>query len=229
MTTFAFIFARGGSVGVPRKNVRELAGKPLIAYSIELACEIPSVDKVFVSTDDPEISEVAKRYGAEVIHRPSELAQSDSSEWLAWRHAIESLETKGFNFDVFLSLPTTAPLRSISDVKACLNSLDESVDIVLTMTESNRSPWFNMVKEVNGYISLLVEGTDISRRQDAPSSNDLTTVAYVTRPEYIKSAEGIFYGRVKGVSVPPERSIDIDTEFDFLLAELLVEHSEKKL
>ncbi len=227
MTTFAFIFARGGSVGVPRKNVKELLGKPLIAYSIEIAKKISSIERIFVSTDDQEISKVAKDYGAEVIDRPSIISQSDSPEWLAWRHAIEALKEKGMDFDVFLSLPTTSPLREAEDIKACLNSFDDSVDMVLTMAESSRSPWFNMVKEKDGYLSLLIEGGDISRRQDAPKSYDLTTVAYVTRPEYIMSADRIFQGRVKGITIPQERSLDIDTEFDFLIAELILKNSKK--
>jgi len=94
MRTFAFIFARGGSKGVPGKNIKEICGKPLIAYSIEIAKEIKSIEKIFVSTEDDNIATVAKEFGADIIPRPHLLAKDDSPEWLAWQHAIKWLEEK---------------------------------------------------------------------------------------------------------------------------------------
>ena len=89
MKIFAFIFARGGSKGIPGKNIRNLGGKPLLAHSILMAQSIDKISRVFVSTDDQEIADIGAEYGAEIIERPPELAQDDSSEWLAWLHAIE--------------------------------------------------------------------------------------------------------------------------------------------
>ena len=94
MKTYAFIFARGGSKRVPGKNIRILAGKPLLAYSIEQAGEIESVEKIFVSTEDPAIAEVAREYGADVIDRPEKLARDDTPEWLAWQQAVEWVQKK---------------------------------------------------------------------------------------------------------------------------------------
>ena len=102
MKTYAFIFARGGSKGVARKNIRSLAGKPLLVYSIELAKKIELIDKVFVSTEDPEIANVALDNGVNVIDRPGELALDDTPEWLVWQHAIEWIQERGDDFDVFL-------------------------------------------------------------------------------------------------------------------------------
>ena len=227
MKTYAFIFARGGSKGVPRKNIKKLAGKPLLAYSIDMAKEIEVVNKIFVSTEDQTIAKVASEYGANIIDRPTELAQDDTPEWLAWKHAVEWLEDRGEIFDIFLSQPTTSPLRSKEDINAALECLDENTDVVLTMTKAARSPWFNMVLETNnGFIELLMQnGKTYHRRQDAPSIYDLTTVAYVTRPEFIKSSDGIFDGRVKGIEVPAERALDIDTELDFQIANFLMERA----
>ena len=113
----AVIFARGGSKGVMRKNIRPLAGKPLIAYAIEVARASRWIDQVVVSTDDPEIAAVAQHYGAEVpFMRPSELARDDSPEWLAWRHAIRTLGAgQGRAIDVFVCVPATSPLRAVEE------------------------------------------------------------------------------------------------------------------
>ena len=224
MKTFAFIFARGGSKGVPGKNIKEICGKPLIVYSIEIAKKIESIDKIFVSTEDNNIATVANGYGAEIIPRPHNLAQDDSPEWLAWQHAIKWLEDKGESFDIFISLPTTSPLRNKKDITKCLASLNEKTDMVVGITEASRSPYFNMVrKNDSGFIDILMKNDNrYTRRQDTPATYDMTTVAYVTRPEFIKSASGIFDGQVRGVEIPVERALDIDNEFDFTLAELLI-------
>mgnify|MGYP006411157685 FL=1 len=230
MKTFAFIFARGGSKGVPGKNIRNLGGKPLLAHSIEIAQNIDEISRIFVSTDDQDIADVGIKYGAEVINRPTEFAQDDSPEWLAWLHAVEWLESKGELFDRFVSLPTTSPLRNKGDVIKCLNLLDKQTDIVVTMTDTSRSPYFNMVSKEDGYIKLLMESKEgYSRRQDVPKVYDMTTVAYVTRPNFIKSNEKLFDGRVKAVLVPKERAIDIDDEVDFKMAEMLIKEKQGKV
>jgi CMP-N-acetylneuraminic acid synthetase len=226
---FGFIFARGGSKGVPGKNIRNLCGKPLLAYSIMAAQNIDEISRVFVSTDDGNIADIGIKYGAEIISRPPELAQDNSPEWLAWLHAIEQLESQGESFDQFISLPTTSPLRSKNDIIKCMNLLDEQTDIVVTMTETSRSPYFNMVREKNNYVKLLIEGEEIySRRQDVPTAYDMTTVAYVTRPEFVKNNNKIFDGRVKSVLVPRDRAIDIDDEVDFRVAEMLMREKQGK-
>jgi CMP-N-acetylneuraminic acid synthetase len=229
--TYAFIFARGGSKGLKNKNIRFLSGKPLLAWSIELANKMPDVNKVFVSTDSKEIANISFKFGAEVIIRPKSLAKDKTPEWLAWKHAIEYLELKGEIFDQFISLPATAPLRSISDIQSCMKAFDSKTDIVVTMSRSTRSPWFNMVKKMkNGYIDLIIKNDkNIYRRQDAPEIFDLTTVAYLTRPSFIKKSNNIFEGNVKAIEIPAERAVDIDTELDFKFAEFLFKTNKENL
>jgi len=224
--TYAFVFARGGSKGVKNKNIRLLSGKPLIAWSIEFAKEMPEINRVFVSTDNQNIAKISRECGAEVIDRPKHLAKDKTPEWIAWKHAVEHLESKGKSFDQFLSLPATSPLRSISDIRSCIKIFDSKTDIVVTMTKSNRSPWFNMVKKTrNGYIDLIMKNDiTIYRRQDVPEAFDLTTVAYLTSPDFIKNSNNIFDGNVKAVEVPAIRAIDIDTEYDFKFAEYLAKN-----
>ena len=229
MRTFAFIFARGGSKGVPGKNIKEICGKPLIAYPIEIAKEIESIEKIFVSTEDDNIATVAKKFGADIIPRPHDLAQDDSPEWLAWQHAVKWLEEKGESFDLFVSLPTTSPLRNKKDITQCLAVLDKETDIVIGITKAIRSPWFNMVqKNDSGFIEVLMKNDNrYSRRQETPEVFDVTTVAYVSRPEYIRKATDIFDGQVKGVEIPAERALDIDTELDWEFVEFMVASIKK--
>lgn len=233
MNCVAFIFARGGSKGVPKKNIRKLGGIPLIAHSIKTAIECPIINRVVVSTDDEEIASVACEFGAEVpFIRPAELAGDTSNEYDAWKHAITTLEQSWQeNVDVFVSLPVTSPLRSVVDVENCIcEFLDTDADMVITVKEASRSPYFNMVKNDDQGFSNLVNlasgGERYIRRQDVPVVYDMTTVAYVSSPEFILNSDSIFSGKVRSVLVPDERAIDIDTLLDFRFAEFLIAQKE---
>jgi len=232
LSVVAFIFARGGSKGVPGKNIRDLAGKPLISYSITCALSSPYVDKVIVSTDSTAIADVSKRSGAEVpFMRPAELAADQSSEWLAWQHALSFLHDQGEMPDVFLSVPATSPMRDVSDLNACIEKLIiDDFDMVITASEAARSPYFNMIKmDEKGQVGLAVKPDNpIFRRQDAPVFYDVTTVAYVARSQFILRHHGIFEGKVGAVIVPLERAIDIDTELDFKIADVLMREKQMR-
>ena len=148
----ALICARGGSKGLPGKNIKLLCGVPLIGRSIQIAKQVGRVDKIIVSTDSEAIAQVAKEYGAEVpFMRPKELAQDNSSEWDVWKHALDYLKEN--NLDALVSLPTTAPLRSVEDIENCLDEYEkDGVDVVITVTEAHRNPYFNMItNDDNGY------------------------------------------------------------------------------
>ena len=228
----AFIFARGGSKGLPRKNVKPLAGVPLIGHAVKAALSARNVARCVVSTDDTEIAEVARQYGAETpFMRPAELATDHASEWLAWRHAITTLEAQGGKIDVFLSVPATAPLRTTGDIEACLSAYAQGgADIVITVSETHHNPYFNMVTlSENGAAELVIKPkATVAGRQGAPKVYGMTTVAYVADPAFVLRANGLFEGRVRAVIVPPERAIDIDTELDFRFAELLMAERQRK-
>jgi CMP-N-acetylneuraminic acid synthetase len=234
MRIIAFIFARGGSKGLPDKNIKMLNGKPLIAWSIEHAKSVKRVDRVIVSTDSEKIARIAREYGAEVpFMRPADLATDNSPEWLSWQHGLKYLEnTDGCLPDLMLSIPTTAPLRNVNDIDKVIDEYKKSdTDIVIVVTESHRNPFFNIVKEgVDGYINLLGSGDEvISRRQDCPKTYDITTIAYALRPSFVLNKNSIFEGRVRQVIVPKERSIDIDTLLDFEIAEHMIKKNEPKI
>ena len=227
MKAVAFIFARGGSKGLPGKNIRPLNGKPLIVWSIEHALAVKRIDRVIVSTDSDEIAELARQYGAEVpFMRPAELAGDNSPEWLAWRHALNYLkESTGALPEVMVSVPTTAPLRLPIDIENCLDEYEKgNADMVITVTDAHRSPYFNMVKtNADGSVGLVnPPQSTIARRQDAPVVYDMATVCYVANPEFVMTHNATFEGKVKAVNIPTERAIDIDTLLDFQIAESLL-------
>ena len=229
MVTQAFIFARGGSKGLPGKNIRNFCGKPLIAWSIEQALAVESIKGVIVSTDSQEIAEVSRNFGAEVpFMRPNHLAQDESPEILSWKHALNFLlERDGVLPSVMLSLPATAPLRDTTDIQNCLDLFNEGdSDVVITVSESYRNPFFNMVQLTDKDFAKIVirEASTISRRQDAKTVFDMATVAYVARPDFILKSESIFDGVVRAMRVPRERSVDIDSLFEIEVAEFVMSH-----
>lgn len=229
MAMTAFIFARGGSKGLPGKNIRPLAGKPLIGWAIEQALAVERIGRVIVSTDSPEIAAVSREFGARTpFLRPAELADDRAAEIRAWRHALEHLKsTEGAFPDPFISVPATAPLRAPEDIDNCIRTfLDTDADVVLSVTPAHRNPWFNMVRQLDdghfGLVNAVDPTSRITRRQDAPAVYDVTTVAYVARPEYVMAQDDLFSGRVSVNVVPVERTIDIDTLHDFEIAEFLM-------
>lgn len=227
LSVVALICARGGSKGLPGKNVKMLHGKPLIAWAIGHARAVARVRRVIVSTDCPEIAGVARDAGAEVpFMRPAELAQDSSPEWHVWRHALEFLQQdEGALPDALLVTPATAPLRRVVDIDRCLDEYARGdADIVLTVTDAHRNPWFSMVKELDdGYVALVNSPKgSLARRQDAPVVYDITPVAYVARPQFVLAADHMFAGRVRHVMVPVSTSVDIDTREDFRIAECLM-------
>jgi N-acylneuraminate cytidylyltransferase len=221
------IFARGGSKGVPNKNLQVVAGKPLITRAIETAKAADGLDRLIVSTDSTEIAAVALAAGAEVpFLRPRHLAEDVSAEWLSWRHALAFLkEADGVLPTALVSVPTTSPLRLASDVDACITAYQRgSWDAIITVTEAQRNPYFNMVRlGADNQASIAFESpVHFVRRQDAPQFYDMCTVAYVARAEFVLESESLWSGRVGAVVIPQERSLDIDTHFDLKLADLLL-------
>ncbi len=225
---FAFIFARGGSKGIPKKNIRCLNGVPLIGHAIAVARKSIYIDQVIVSTDDAEIADTARQWGAAVpFMRPPALASDISPEILSWKHAVKEIVGGGGygDFEYFVSLPATAPFRNVADVDGALECLLlEKPDLVVGICESERNPYFNMVEKDDDENLQLVcrTGKVVSRRQDAPKVYDITTVIYATTKHYVMEVDNIFAGQVRGFEIPRERALDIDTEYDFSLAEFLL-------
>jgi N-acylneuraminate cytidylyltransferase len=225
----AFVFARGGSKGLPNKNILEIEGVPLIAWSIKHAKSCSRIERVIVSTDSEKIKEIALEYGAEVpFMRPAELANDTASELDGWRHAIKELERiDGTYPEIMISLPATSPLRIPNDIDRAIARYDDGdVDVVIGVTPAHRNPYFNMVNfDSNSHVHIVGNRNGgIERRQDAPEVFDITTVVYVANSDYILKNKSLFLGRVGAIEIPQERSIDIDTQHDFEIAKYLLKN-----
>jgi len=230
--TVSTICARGGSRGVPGKNIRLLAGHPLIAYTIARARACPFIDRVVVSTDSDAIAEVAVRYGAEVpFRRPPELATSEAGKIPALQHAVRSLEQAGPAIDIIVDLDPTSPLRTLDEIEACWRLVQTAeTDVVFTVTPARKNPYFNMVEVHEGY-ARLVRSPDrtVVRRQDAPDVFDMNASVYAWRRSYLLDNGRVVGPRSRIVEMPAVRSHDIDSEIDFSFLEFLVREERVQL
>ena len=222
---------RDGSKGVPRKNLRELHGKPLVAYTIEHARESALFEHIVVSTDSHEIAEVAKSFGAESwFLRPAELATDEAPKLLAIRHALQESEKHyGQIYDVIVDLDATSPLRKIEDIVGAYRQfLDEKADILISGCPSRKNPYFNMVEEVNGRIQKVKQLDSVpTRRQDAPEVYDMNASIYIWNRKALIENETLFTDKTSLFIMPEERSLDIDTDLDWSFVEFIMKKSEK--
>jgi N-acylneuraminate cytidylyltransferase len=221
------IGARKGSKGVPGKNFRELCGKPVLDWSLDLLLENPRVDAVVVSTDCPTMYAHAVAKGAlDIGLRPAALATDDAPKWGVWQHALDAAQGKlEREVATFLDLDCTSPLRLPEDVDGALDLFEEEhPDMVMSCCESRKNPYFNMVEpdETGALrVSKSLPG-GIWARQNAPTVYDHVGVVYVLDPAYLRKAKTIYEGRVIPYLVPPERSLDIDSPFDWVMVEALM-------
>lgn len=232
MSVLCTICARGGSKGVPHKNIRELSGKPLLAYTIEQALNCAFIDRTVVSTDSQDIARIARKYGAEVpFMRPAELARDDSAKLPVIQHAVKYYMDK-LNFfpDYVIDLDPTSPLRIKEDIEKCMNLIvsDPGCDSVITGYLSNKNPYFNMVEIGPDGFARTSKQTDrvIVRRQDAPVVYAENASVYVWKTRVLLNETDVVSGRVKLIEMPQSRSIDIDSETDFKLVEFLMKGGE---
>jgi N-acylneuraminate cytidylyltransferase/CMP-N,N'-diacetyllegionaminic acid synthase len=228
MKVLVTICARGGSKGIPRKNIKPLRGKPLIAYSIEAAIKWGKADRIVVSTDDDEIAGIAEQYGAEVpFKRPIELATDTMGKLPVIRHAVEFCEQdKGCRYDFVVDLDTTAPIRKVSDIEAMLVRMEGGdADIIYSVCKSGKNPYFNMVElDAEGFAHLVKEpGERVLSRQDAPEVYDMNASIYVYNRDFLDVAESVHSGRALVHVMDDISAHDIDRNIDFEFIEYLLD------
>lgn len=233
LSIVAGIFARGGSKGVPNKNLRTVGGQSLIQRAVLQAREVRNVVQVLCSTDSPQIAEEARSYGASVPWlRPSELAQDSSREWDAWRHMVEYLRTIGESPRYLMAVPCVAPLRTVEDLNKCVDLAESTdADVIMAVSEAHKNPWFNMVKIENEtqQVKLVNEPAQrIYNRQAAPQVYDVSTVAFLVKCDFLLMATSIYDGDTRAVILPKDHCVDIDTEDDIAYAEFLLSRREKE-
>jgi N-acylneuraminate cytidylyltransferase len=220
------IGVRAGSKGVVGKNFRAFLGKPLIDWSLDQLLEHGRVDQVVVSTDDPQIYDHAVGKGClEMGLRPAELASDTAAKWDVWQHALRRGEDLAGPVEAFLDLDVTSPLRLPQDIDGALDAFfDKRPDMIMSCTEARKNPYFNLVEpDQSGYlhVSKPLPGGVVARQQ-APVVWEHAASTYVVDPAYLKRARGLFQGRVLPYLMPPERCLDIDTELDFRMVEILM-------
>ena len=219
------ICMRGGSKGVSDKKLRNLHGKPLMAYTIEQALQSGLFEHVVVSTDSDEIAEMAKTYGAEAwFLRPVELGTDEAPKLPVIRHAsLEAEKHYGHEFEILVDLDATSPLRSVDDINGAYDQLiAEDADILITASPCRKNPYFNMVEKVNGRIRKVKESKPPpARRQDAPAVYDMNASIYIWKRRALLEYDTLFTEKTSLYIMPEERSVDIDTELDWEFVEFI--------
>ena len=220
MKTVAIIPARGGSKGIPRKNIRLIAGKPLIAWSIEAALSSSLLDRVIVSTDDEEIAEIARSFGADVpFLRPAEMARDETPTLDTVLHALE----QGIDCEAVLLLQPTSPLRSTTDIDSCLSLAElHGYPSVVSVCEPDTHPDWTYLAKPDLTLERYSSRSVATRRQDLPPVIALNGALYYSLTRWLKLHGSFVTSQTRAYSMPRERSIDIDSPLDWRIAEMLL-------
>lgn len=226
MTPLYIIPARGGSKGIPRKNIKLLGNRPLIAYSIDAARDAGAPDNhIILSTDDAEIAAVARSLGLDVPYmRPPELATDTAGSREVILDTMDWAEHNGIAYDCIVLLQPTSPFRTADDILAALDLYTPQVDMVVSVKEASANPYYNCFETdtASGFLHISKGDGLITRRQDAPPAWEYNGAIYVINPDSIRRmALGAFPRRIP-YPMPANRSIDLDTPADWLLAEALI-------
>ncbi len=228
----AVIPARGGSKSIPGKNLALAGGKPLIAHTIEVALAARCISRVIVSTDSSAIADVARQYGAEVpFIRPAELAQDDTPGIMPVLHAVRWLEEREqWKADYVLLLQPTSPLRSVSDIEASVQlAVDRHADAVVSVCLTERHPyWMKRVTEDGLLVDFVPHEKTYLRRQELPPAYAVNGAIYLVTREVLLGRETFYPERTYAYVMPPERSQDVDKQWDLYLVNLILEETSKR-
>ena len=224
----AVIPARGGSKSVSRKNVREVGGKPLLAWSVEVAFDTDAVDRVVVSTDDVEIARVGREFGAEVIERPNQLATNDALVIDTLRHVVEHLRETRESAEYMAMLEPTSPFRAPKDVESALELLvEEDLDSVASFTDAELNPHRAWTIEDDRPHPVIDDADPWQPRQSLPDAYQLNGGVYAFVIDALpETGSALLFGDCGAVEMPPERSVDIDTPLDLEFARLVADRGK---
>lgn len=227
MSVLAVICARGGSKGLPRKNVLDLGGKPLIAWTVEAAKQARLVDRVILSCDDAEIIAAAKNAGCEVpFIRPSVLATDTASIYEVLFHALDTL---GHSYKHVALLQATSPLRASEDIDACIERCQESkAKSVISVVPTLKPPqWMYRIDASGRLVPALEREAETARRQDAPEYYLPNGAVYVAEIGWLRTSKSFIGADTVAYRMPPERSVDIDSYLDLIYARAILEETQK--
>ena len=229
MKTLYVIPARGGSKGIPHKNIKPLAGKPLIGYSIDVARQLAADDDICLTTDDPEIAATAESMGLNVpFLRPASLATDTCGTYEVLIHALDFYRDRGIDYDTLVLLQPTSPMRTADDVRAALALYSPDIDMVVTVKEAASNPYYNCYETDNdGFLHISKGDGGYTRRQDAPKVWEYNGAVYVINVESLRRMPLSAFNRRRMSVMPAERSVDLDTPVDWLIAEKLIENAKQ--
>lgn len=226
MNPLFIIPARGGSKSIPGKNIKPLAGKPLIVYSIEAALALVPQDRIIVTTDSDSIAEVARQAGIDRPHmRPAELATDTAGSREVMLDAMDEATRRGIDYDCVVLLQPTSPMRTVADIEATLHAFRPGVDMAVTVVAAAANPYWDCFEsDSDGYLHVSKGDGLLARRQDAPPAWQYNGAVYAIRPESLRRYPlGRLPHRV-GVEMPRSRSLDLDTPTDWLVAEAVIKN-----
>ena len=229
MKTLYVIPARGGSKGIPHKNIKSLAGKPLIGYSIDVARQLAADDDICLTTDDPEIAATAESMGLNVpFLRPASLATDTCGTYEVLIHALDFYRDRSIDYDTLVLLQPTSPMRTADDVRAAMALYSPDIDMVVTVKEAASNPYYNCYETDNdGFLHISKGDGGYTRRQDAPKVWEYNGAVYVINVESLRRMPLSAFTRRRMSVMPAERSVDLDTPVDWLIAEKLIENSKQ--
>ncbi|MCM1521419.1 MAG: acylneuraminate cytidylyltransferase family protein [Muribaculaceae bacterium] len=229
MKPLVIIPARGGSKGIPRKNIRPLGGRPLVCYAVDVARAVAPDDMIVLSTDDEEIAQVARDCcGLSVDYlRPAELATDTAGSREVMLDVMDWADKRGLEYDCVLLLQPTSPLRTSDDVRRTLEAYDSECDMAVTVCAAPCNPYYDCFETTpEGYLHVSKGDGLITRRQNAPAAWQMNGAVYAINPESLRRAPlGAFIKRIP-VEMPRERSVDLDTSLDWIIAETLLSHGQ---
>jgi len=227
MKTLFIIPARGGSKGIPRKNIKLLGGKPLISYSVEVARALADDQDICVSTDDAEIKDIVEQTALKVpFLRPSELATDQATTQDVLLHAIDYFQTKGRHYDRIILLQPTSPFRKINQIQEAINLWEDGLEMVVSVKITDANPYYVLFEENEfGFLEKSKKGF-FSRRQDCPLVYQYNGAIYVIDVKSLKSRHIFNFERIKKYVMDAESSIDIDSSLDWKFAEFLLSQKQ---
>ena len=228
MKPLVIIPARGGSKGIPHKNIKLLGGKPLICRAIDNARAVAPDSDICVSTDDSEIIQVVEDYGLKVpFIRPTELAADNSGTYEVLLHALSFYEQQGRTYDTIILLQPTSPFRRDEDISESLKLYSPDVDMVVSVTEARANPYYNCFEtDSDGFLHVSKGDGKYIRRQDAPKAWEYNGAIYIINPQSLKRKSLGEFKRRRMYEMDELHSLDLDTPLDWRIAELLIAENE---
>jgi len=226
MKDLVLIPARGGSKGVPGKNIKFLNGRPLIYYTLDAARAVASPENICVSTDSDEIIRVVREYGLDVpFKRPDYLATDTASSYDVIRHAIEFYEQKAMNYDRVLLLQPTSPFRTEAHIREAFSLYQPGLDMVVSVKIARANPYFTLFEENTEGFLIPSKPRNFSRRQDSPAVYEYNGAIYVMNVQSLKNGPPGTFLKIRKYVMTEEDSLDIDSNIDWIVAEAIL--SEK--